>query len=160
MSSITELLPEDTLVWLDSSDMYKERDFYAGLQKFSRIYLDIPLARKDVESIIFNIAPQPTFNKNFELLTEDIRRRLEEGYRVRIYGEKKSQLERLQSILMQNGGILPEFISVWKEIKPEESFSHLLLFPTEVRGLSLKPIPAILSALKSTVQESFPQPYF
>ncbi len=111
MSSIIDLLPENTLVWLDSSDMYKERDFYAGLQKFSRIYLDIPLARKDVESIIFNIAPQPTFNKNFELLTEDIRRRLEEGYRVRIYGEKKSQLERLQSILMQNGGILPEFIS-------------------------------------------------
>ena len=62
-------------------------------------------------TVKFNISPQPSFNKNFELLTEDIRKRLEEGYRVRIYGEKKSQLERLQSILMQNGGIMPEFIS-------------------------------------------------
>ena len=61
--------------------------------------------------IKFNISPQPSFNKNFELLTEDIRKRLEEGYRVRIYGEKKSQIERLQSILVQNGGLMPEFIS-------------------------------------------------
>ena len=58
----------------------------------------------------FNISPQPVFNKNFELLTEDIRKRLEEGYRVRIYGEKQSQLERLSSILSQNGAILPEFV--------------------------------------------------
>ena len=111
MSSVADILPENTLVWLDSSDMYREREFFAGLQRFRRIYLDLPLSRHDVESIVFNIAPQPSFNKNFELLTEDIRRRLEEGYRVRIYGEKKSQLERLQSILMQNGGLLPEFVS-------------------------------------------------
>ena len=110
MSSVADILPESTLVWLDTSDMYREREFFAGLQRFRRIYLDLPLSRHDVESIVFNIAPQPSFNKNFELLTEDIRRRLEEGYRVRIYGEKKSQLERLQSILMQNGGLLPEFV--------------------------------------------------
>ena len=110
-ADITGLLPKDTLVWLDSSDMYREKDFFRNLEKFRRIYLDVPLARQNEEFIKFNISPQPTFNKNFELLTEDIRRRLEEGYRVRIYGEKKSQLERLQSILMQNGGLMPEFIS-------------------------------------------------
>ena len=111
MISITEMLPEDTLVWLDSSDMYKEKEFFKGLERFRRIYLDLPLERQNEDFVKFNIAPQPTFNKNFELLTEDIRKRLEEGYRVRIYGEKKSQLERLQSILLQNGGIMPEFIS-------------------------------------------------
>ena len=111
MSSVIDILPDDTLVWMDSSDMYRENDFFAKLSKFRKIYLDLPLAKQNIESIVFNIAPQPVFNKNFELLTEDIRRRLEEGYRVRIYGEKKSQLERLQSILMQNGGLLPEFIS-------------------------------------------------
>ena len=111
MSSVIDILPDDTLVWMDSSDMYCENDFFAKLSKFRKIYLDLPLAKQNIESIVFNIAPQPVFNKNFELLTEDIRRRLEEGYRVRIYGEKKSQLERLQSILMQNGGLLPEFIS-------------------------------------------------
>ena len=58
-----------------------------------------------------NITPQPSFNKNFELLTEDIRKRLESGYRVRIYGDKQSQLDRLKSILSQNNAVLPEFVS-------------------------------------------------
>ena len=108
---ITDILPSDTLIWLDSSDMYKDKAFFESLSGFKRIYLEQPLSRPEVETVIFNITPQPTFNKNFELLTEDIRKHLEEGYRVRIYGEKKSQLERLQSILMQNGGLMPEFIS-------------------------------------------------
>ena len=110
MISVADLLPENTLVWLDSSDMYKEKEFFSRLERFRRIYLDLPLARQNEDSVKFNITPQPVFNKNFELLTEDIRKRLEEGYKVRIYGEKKSQLERLQSILMQNGGLVPEFV--------------------------------------------------
>ena len=107
---IADILPADTLVWLDSSDMYKERIFFPLLERFRKIYLDIPLLRQNVESIKFNIAPQPTFNKNFDLLIEDIRTRLEAGYRVRIYGEKQTQLDRLRSILSQNSGIMPEFI--------------------------------------------------
>ena len=108
--NVLDLLPDNALMWLDTSDMYKDMQFYTGLDRFRKVYMDIPLARQGEDAVKFNIVPQPRFNKNFELLTEDIRRRLEEGYRVRIYGEKKSQLERLQSILMQNGGIMPEFI--------------------------------------------------
>ena len=108
--SVLDLLPDNALVWLDSSDMYKDMQFYPALDRFSKVYLELPLSRQGEDAVKFNIVPQPKFNKNFELLTEDIRKRLEEGYRVRIYGEKKSQLERLQSILMQNGGIMPEFI--------------------------------------------------
>ena len=107
---ITDILPEYTLVWLDSSDMYREKAFFSCLEDFRKVYLDLPLSRQNEDCVKFNISPQPVFNKNFELLTEDIRKRLEEGYRVRIYGEKKSQLERLQSILMQNGGLMPEFV--------------------------------------------------
>ena len=111
MTGIPSVLPEDTLLWLDSSDMYKGKDFFPSLLKFRRIYLELPLSRQDEDAVKFSISPQPTFNKNFELLTEDIRKRLEEGYRVRIYGEKQSQLERLRSILSQNGGLLPEFVA-------------------------------------------------
>ena len=111
LMQITDMLPEDTLVWLDSSDMYKNKDFFLELERFRRVYLELPLSRQNEDAVKFSIAPQPVFNKNFELLTEDIRKRLEEGYRVRIYGEKKSQLERLQSILSQNGGIMPEFVA-------------------------------------------------
>ena len=108
---ITDMLPKDTLVWLDSSDMYKNKDFFPELECFRRIYLELPLSRQNEDAVRFSISPQPVFNKNFELLTEDIRKRLEEGFRVRIYGEKKSQLERLHSILSQNGGIMPEFVA-------------------------------------------------
>ena len=90
--------------------MYKERAFFPLLGRFRKIYLELPLSRQNEPSIRFSIAPQPTFNKNFELLTEDIRKRLEEGYRVRIYGEKQTQLDRLKSILSQNSGIMPEFV--------------------------------------------------
>ena len=107
---LASLLPEDTLVWLDSSDMYRNREFWPYLEKFRRIFMELPLSRQNEDTVRFNISPQPVFNKNFELLTEDIRKRLEEGYRVRIYGEKQSQLDRLKSILSQNGGIMPEFI--------------------------------------------------
>ena len=109
-TQICDVLPSDTLVWLDSSDMYRNKEFFHLLDKFRKIYMELPLSRQNEDSVKFNISPQPVFNKNFELLTEDIRKRLEEGYRVRIYGEKKSQLDRLQSILSQNGGIMPEFI--------------------------------------------------
>ena len=111
MVHVTDILPENTLVWLDSSDMYKEKPFFEGLSRFKRIYFEVPLSRQIDDPVKFNISPQPSFNKNFELLTEDIRKRLEEGYRVRIYGEKESQLERLKAILSQNGGILPEFMA-------------------------------------------------
>ena len=107
---LPEILPAETLFWLDSSDMYKEKDFYPLLERFSKIFMEVPLSRQNEETVKFNISPQPVFNKNFELLTEDIRKRIEEGYRVRIYGEKQSQLDRLKSILSQNSGIMPEFI--------------------------------------------------
>ena len=111
VTQIADMLPADTLVWLDSSDMYRNKEFFPLLDRFRKINMELPLSRQNEESVKFNIAPQPVFNKNFELLTEDIRKRLEDGYKVRIYGEKKSQLERLQSILSQNGGLMPEFVA-------------------------------------------------
>lgn len=109
--SVFDILPESTLVWLDSSDVYKEREFFPRFLGFKRVYLDIPLSMQDCQYVKFNIAPQPVFNKNFELLTEDIRKKIESGYRVIIFGEKRRQLERLSSILSQNEGVIPEFVS-------------------------------------------------
>ena len=108
--SISSVLPEGTVVWLDSSDMYSQKAFFGGLEGFRKVYIDTPISRKGDEKVVFSISPQPVFNKNFELLTADIRSRLESRYKVFIYGEKESQLERLRSILLQNGGIVPQFV--------------------------------------------------
>ena len=110
-TSIIDIIPEDTVVWLDSSDMYRQREFFPLLEKFRKVYLEVPISNQDVESVKFNIAPQPVFNKNFELLSADINKKIEHGYKVCIFGEKKSQLERLSSILSQNQCHIPEFIA-------------------------------------------------
>lgn len=109
-SSIIDILPSDTVVWLDSSDMYRQKEFFQSLENLKKVYLDIPISQQDVDSVKFNIAPQPVFNKNFELLSADINKKIEHGYKVCIFGEKKTQLERLSSILSQNQGHIPEFI--------------------------------------------------
>ncbi len=108
--SILEILPKDSLIWLDSADMYKEKPFYRLTEAYKRVYIDTPLARHDTDAVEFNIAPQPVFNKNFELLSEDIRTKTESGYQVYIYGEKEAQLDRILSILSQNGCPLPRFV--------------------------------------------------
>ena len=111
MSGILELLPESSVLWLDSSDVYKEKGFFRDAEKFREIFIDTPLSVQTEEEIKFSISPQPSFNKNFELLTADIRSRMENGYKVCIYGDKASQIERIKSILSQNGGLIPEFVS-------------------------------------------------
>ena len=108
---LTDILPDNTTVWYDSSDMYKEKEFFAALSGRRKVFLEVPISSADVEQISFHIAPQPVFNKNFELLSADIRTKTENNYKVFIYGEKQSQLDRLRSILSQNEGILPEFVA-------------------------------------------------
>lgn len=107
---ILEMLPEGSFLWLDSSDMYSGQEFFQFAGNFRKVYIDIPLGSQADDAVAFNISPQPSFNKNFELLTEDIRGRIEGGYKVMIFGDKVSQLDRIQSILSQNGGLMPEFV--------------------------------------------------
>lgn len=109
-SSIMDILPDSCVVWLDSSDMYRESGFFALTGRYKRVFLDTPLSVQNADAIEFNIAPQPVFNKNFDLLAEDIKNRIESGYKVYIYGEKEAQLDRILSILSQNGGIVPFFV--------------------------------------------------
>ena len=108
--SITDILPEDTVVWLDSSDMYKDRNFYPLLGKFKRIYMEVPVSKSVEDAVEFHISPQPVFNKSFELLISDVTKKMENGYKIYIYGEKEAQLERLKSIILEETRILPEFV--------------------------------------------------
>ena len=109
--NVLSLLPDDTVVWLDSSDMYKQKEFFTDALRFKHVFLDIPLQRQDVPSVKFNISPQPVFNKSFELLLSDIRKRIENNFKVYIFGEKESQLERLRSIMLQEeNALLPDFV--------------------------------------------------
>ncbi|MBE5034287.1 transcription-repair coupling factor [Gallalistipes aquisgranensis] len=53
--------------------------------------------------IEFRTAPQPRFNKNFELLAADINANRLKGYRTLILSDNKAQIERLQNIFHSIG---------------------------------------------------------
>lgn len=110
MTSVSGILPKNSLIWLDSVDIYKDRPFYGGFEVFRKVFLQVPLGVDPDDAVQFRISPQPVFNKNFELLTADISNKMENGYKVFIYSERNSQIERLKSILVQNGGHVPGFI--------------------------------------------------
>ena len=110
MTSVSGILPKNSLIWLDSVDIYKDRPFYGGFEVFRKVFLQVPLGVDPDDAVQFRISPQPVFNKNFELLTADIINKMENGYKVFIYSERNSQIERLKSILVQNGGHVPGFI--------------------------------------------------
>jgi transcription-repair coupling factor (superfamily II helicase) len=61
----------------------------------------------------YHIEPQPTFNKNFELLSEKLLSNSVEKYETYIVSESQSQIERL--------------IDIFSEINPEVHFIPLLL---------------------------------
>ena len=110
MTSVSCIIPKNSLIWLDSVDIYKDRPFYGGFEMFRKVFLQVPLGVDPDDAVQFRISPQPVFNKNFELLTADISNKMENGYKVFIYSERNSQIERLKSILVQNGGHVPGFI--------------------------------------------------
>lgn len=53
--------------------------------------------------IAFSTAPQSKFNKNFELLADDMIDMAQRGYTTYILSQNKAQLERLENIFYQSG---------------------------------------------------------
>ena len=68
---------------------------------------------KSQETITFNTAPQPVFNKNFELLSENLLDNYREGYQNLIFSNSQKQLDRLQSIFNElNNDEVEEFTGI------------------------------------------------
>ena len=68
--------------------------------------------RPATATITFDTAPQPAFNRNFEMLADDIRWNSERGYKTYILSHNKAQIERLTNIFHQVGRRTAEFESV------------------------------------------------
>ena len=48
--------------------------------------------------IAFDTVPQPVFHKQFDILTDDLSKHIEDGYKVYILAEQQKQLDRLKAI--------------------------------------------------------------
>ena len=106
---IIDYLPQNTL-WI-SNDFSLVRYKYEGtitnqdttlLTKAIEQSATIEIGNKSTfnqyDTITFDTQPQPTFNKHFDLLTDDLNERIKEGYRIYILAEQVKQTDRLKSI--------------------------------------------------------------
>ena len=100
---ITDYLPEG-MVWV--SNDFTVVKFKAEGLRIERLAIGartIELAEKSIfathSKIAFDTTPQPVFHKQFDLLTDDIRKHIDEGYKIYILSEQKKQLDRLQAIM-------------------------------------------------------------
>lgn len=71
----------------------------------SRLFLlrDNVAERPATAKVTFSTSPQPKFNKNFEMLADDMIRNALRGYDTYILSENKAQVERLENIFHQIG---------------------------------------------------------
>ena len=55
----------------------------------------------DEKTIHFHTAPQPMFHKNFDLVSQEFHRLMDEGYKICIFADSEKQITRLQDIFSQ-----------------------------------------------------------
>lgn len=107
-----KLVVKDAVVWTEREELLKEvpemETFRGGVVCFSSLYEGV--SGKDRFGLILDYPthPQPAFNKNFELLADNIKQHLEEGWKVTIFSESSRQIERLRTILA-TFSVYPDF---------------------------------------------------
>ena len=72
--------------------------------------------------ITFDTTPQPVFHKQFDILTEDLRKHIDEGYKIYVLAEQQKQLDRLKAIME---GLGDERISGLEDASLQDGASHL-----------------------------------
>ncbi len=75
-----------------------ESEIKSIFEKHSTIELGTDIYFSSTEKIKFNFKPQPSFNKNFDLLAEDLVQRRKNGYQNLIFSNQPKQIERLEQI--------------------------------------------------------------
>lgn len=99
--SFSKILEEsgNTQVVLQPKDLFETGASFASLaNNFINIEFGNRFYLKDPHIFNFQTQPQPSFNKNFELLAENITDNYTKGISTAIVAESPKQLERLQNI--------------------------------------------------------------
>ena len=104
---ITEYLSDKTL-WVSNDfnlvqyKLSNATPLSTTLTNATPLHTTIELGQKSsfptYETLDFDTLPQPTFNKNFDILTDDLSTRIRDGYKVYILAEQVKQTDRLRAI--------------------------------------------------------------
>jgi len=116
LSHFIEQLPGDTILWIRDWEVVKGRmnevhelagksdrvssgeEFLALALEHSVVEFGIRPLLSGSQTVDFNMTPQPSFKKNFELLGKNISEYADQGYQTYILAENPAQLERLKNI--------------------------------------------------------------
>ena len=122
MTDITAYLPPKTL-WISNDfglTSYKIKSAITELdasiltqamEEATTIELNQKSTYPSHNLLPFDTLPQPTFNKNFDLLIDDLQQRTKDGYRIYILADQVKQTDRLKAIFDdKESGI--EFVAV------------------------------------------------
>lgn len=111
--SLLDVIENQALVW-------------SFLESFRDIPQQIPVIlvnplTEEGSKVLYDTTPQPVFNKNFNLLVNDISLKKENGYDVFILSENKAQIRRLEGIF-QSLDCPKDFVR-YREISLHEGFT-------------------------------------
>ena len=106
---------EDSPGWRHKgSVLITDKDFKSVVTKSPLVeFGQHPLFRDGI-TIDFNMAPQPSFNKNFDLLAKNLEESNQNGYTTYILSDNENQTKRLQEVIAQTckEPVTVEFIKV------------------------------------------------
>ncbi|MCK9219913.1 MAG: transcription-repair coupling factor [Bacteroidales bacterium] len=111
--SIFSFLPDKAIIWLndtgfiaDTMDKQPASDLLLTGSEFLKLLLDFSSLEfgpqfflKTGQPIDFDVSPQPSFNKNFDLLLEDLKKNEKQGFHNILLADNPKQVERLHAIL-------------------------------------------------------------
>ncbi|MCX6247501.1 MAG: transcription-repair coupling factor [Bacteroidetes bacterium] len=111
--SLFNFLPENTLIWADDIGFTRDildkkedaslflpgQEFLEEIGKFRRVEYGRNFYSTGAVTINYSMSPQPSFNKNFDLLVADLQKNHAEGIRNILLADNPKQAERLKSIL-------------------------------------------------------------
>ena len=99
---LTSYLPDNTIWVSNAFDIVKYKCTDTHLKTICDTATTIELAQKssfsNYDTIHFDTLPQPSFNKNFDILIDDLRARISDNYKVYILAEQVKQTDRLRAI--------------------------------------------------------------
>ena len=109
-TTILAYLPQQTLWISNDFGLMKYKFRSSGVEEFRSSEVEELLAGAttlelnqkssfdNYEKLPFDTLPQPTFNKNFDLLIHDLQQHINEGYKIYILADQVKQTDRLKAI--------------------------------------------------------------
>ena len=99
---LIDYLPESTIWASNDFALVRYKCTDERLKTIGHNARTIELAQKSsfdtYDTIAFDTMPQPSFNKNFDLLIDDLRARIHDDYKVYILADQVKQTDRLRAI--------------------------------------------------------------